>query len=44
MIIINQEEHKKQLPEEIKVAFKELRVLQHLRAAGFRKRFGFSCS
>ena len=44
MIIINQEEHKKQLPKEIQIAFKELKVLQHLKAAGFKKRFGFSCS
>jgi hypothetical protein len=44
MIIINQLEHKNQLPKEIQVAFRELKVLQHLKAAGFKKRFGFSCS
>ncbi|AZK45107.1 IS4 family transposase [Paenibacillus lentus] len=33
-----------QLPNEIKPAFKELKVLQHLRTAGFKKRFGYTCS
>lgn len=35
MIIINQDDHKKQLPKEVQIAFKELKVLQHLKAAGF---------
>ncbi|WP_036667212.1 IS4 family transposase [Paenibacillus darwinianus] len=29
---------------EIKPAFKELKVLQHLKTAGFKKKFGFTCS
>ena len=44
MIMINQKEQKNQLPKEIQPAFKELKVLQHLRNAGFKKRFGFTCS
>lgn len=43
-MIINHNEHKNQLPEEIKIAFKELKVLAHLKNAGFKKRFGFTCS
>jgi hypothetical protein len=42
--MINQKEQKNQLPKEIQPAFKELKVLQHLRNAGFKKRFGFTCS
>jgi hypothetical protein len=42
--MIEQEEQKNQLPKEIQIAFKELKVLQHLRSAGIKKRFGFSCS
>lgn len=34
----------KQLPNEIKSTFKELKVLQHLRNAGISKNFGFSCA
>jgi hypothetical protein len=33
-----------QLPNEIKLAFDELQILQHLRTAGFKKKFGFNCS
>lgn len=44
MTMIAQKEQKNQLPKEIQPAFKELKVLHHLRNAGFRKRFGFSCS
>jgi hypothetical protein len=33
-----------QLPNEINFAFKELKVLQHLKNSGFKKRFGFSYS
>ena len=33
-----------QLPNELKPAFQELKVLKHLQQAGFRKRFGFSCA
>jgi hypothetical protein len=41
--MIEQKQSLNQLPNEIKPAFKELKVLQHLRAAGFRKKFGFTC-
>jgi hypothetical protein len=34
----------KQLPNEIKSTFKELKVLKHLRTAGITKSFGFSCA
>ena len=44
MTMIAQKEQKNQLPKEIQPAFKELKVLHHLRNAGFKKRFGFSCS
>ena len=44
MIMIAQKEQRNQLPKEIQPAFKELKVLQHLRNAGFKKRFGFSCA
>jgi hypothetical protein len=33
-----------QLPNEIRSAFNELQILQHLRKAGFKKKFGFTCS
>ena len=33
-----------QLPNEIKLAFNELQILQCLRKAGFKKKFGFTCS
>jgi len=32
------------LPKEIKTAFQELKVLKHLNAAGFKKKFGFTCA
>jgi len=34
----------KQLPNELKSTFKELKVLKHLRKAGITKSFGFSCA
>lgn len=34
----------KQLPNEIKSTFKELNIFKHLRDAGIKKSFGFSCS
>lgn len=40
--MIEQKEQKNQLPKEIEPAFKELRVLEHLKNAGFKKQFGFS--
>lgn len=33
-----------QLPNELKPAFQELKVMKHLQQAGFCKRFGFSCA
>lgn len=33
-----------QLPNELKLVFQELKVLQYLQQAGFRKRYGFSCA
>ncbi len=33
-----------QLPNEIQSAFNELQIIQHLRKAGFKKKFGFTCS
>src|SRR5690606_15388076 len=42
--MIEQNVHQNQLPNEIKPAFKELKVLQHLRTAGFQKKFGYTCS
>lgn len=33
-----------QLPNEIRPAFRELKVLQHLKTAGLKKRFGYTCS
>lgn len=42
--MITQKEQKNQLPKEIQPAFKELKVLKHLRNSGFKKKFGFSCS
>ncbi|HBW36515.1 MAG TPA: hypothetical protein DEF89_14880 [Desulfosporosinus sp.] len=44
LIMIAQKEQKNQLPKEIQPAFKELKVLKHLRNSGFKKKFGFSCS
>jgi hypothetical protein len=34
----------KQLPNELKSTFKELKVLKHLRKAGITKSFGFTCA
>jgi len=42
--MITDRTHNKQLPNEINLAFKELKVLSHLRKAGIVKSFGFSCS
>ena len=42
--MIEQIQQQNQLPNEIKPAFKELKVLQHLKTAGFKKKFGFTCS
>ena len=42
--MIKQNSLSDQLPNEIKLAFDELQILQHLRKAGFKKKFGFTCS
>ncbi|MGG6309205.1 IS4 family transposase [Paenibacillus macerans] len=42
--MINQQPSLDQLPNEIKPAFQELKVLKHLRGAGFKKKFGFTCA
>jgi hypothetical protein len=42
--MINQNAPSDQLPKEIKPAFQELKVLKHLNAAGFKKKFGFTCA
>jgi len=34
----------KQLPNELEVTFKELKILKHLRKAGITKNFGFTCA
>jgi hypothetical protein len=34
----------KQLPNELKSIFKELKMLEHLRKAGITKSSGFTCS
>ena len=42
--MIEQKQPLDQLPKEIKSAFQELKVLKHLNAAGFKKKFGFTCA
>lgn len=42
--MIDQQGSLDQLPNEIKPAFQELNVLKHLRDAGFKKKFGFTCA
>ena len=42
--MINQSNPFDQLPNEISPAFQELGMLKHLRTAGFKKKFGFTCS
>jgi len=42
--MIEQNGFDNQLPSEIKTVFKELKILEYLRKAGFRKKFGFTCS
>jgi hypothetical protein len=42
--MIEQKGISNQLPNEIKTAFKELKILEHLRNSGFKKKFGFTCS
>lgn len=42
--MIKQNSLSNQLPNEIQSAFNELQIIQHLRKAGFKKKFGFTCS
>jgi hypothetical protein len=42
--MVNQTELKDQLPKDVKIAFKELRILHHLRNAGITKNFGYAGS
>lgn len=42
--MIDQNGLNNQLPNEIEMAFKELKISEHLRNAGFKKKFGFTCS
>jgi hypothetical protein len=42
--MIEQNDLYNQLPNEIHSAFSELQIIQHLRKAGFKKKFGFTCS
>lgn len=42
--MIDQKGSLDQLPTEIKSTFQELNVLKHLRDAGFKKKFGFTCA
>ncbi|MBA9087295.1 hypothetical protein FHR92_003779, partial [Fontibacillus solani] len=42
--MINDQPSLHQLPNELKSAFHELNILKFLRKAGFRKRFGLSCT
>ncbi len=42
--MIEQKQPFDQLPNEIKPAFLELNVLKHLRGAGFKMKFGFTCA
>lgn len=44
MTIVNQQQPKNQLPDEIKCAFEELHILRHLRSAGITKNLGYKCS
>jgi len=43
MTMINQNRQENQLPQEIQAAFKELKVLHHLRQAGIKRNLGFAC-
>lgn len=42
--MINQQSSFDQLPNEIKPAFQELKVIKHLNNAGFKKKFGLPCA
>ncbi|WRO23493.1 transposase [Metallumcola ferriviriculae] len=42
--MITDNSQNKQLPNELNLIFKELKILKHLRKAGITKAFGFSCA
>lgn len=42
--MIEQKDHNNQLPKEIKSVFTELNISKHLRQAGIKKSFGFTCN
>jgi hypothetical protein len=42
--MIEQKQPLDQLPQEIKPAFQELKVIKHLNDAGFKKKFGLTCA
>jgi len=42
--MIEQKSQNNQLPKELKSVFDELEIFKHLRNAGIKKRFGFTCS
>ncbi|MBP1989397.1 hypothetical protein J2Z66_000992 [Paenibacillus eucommiae] len=42
--MIDQKQSLDQLPNEIKPALQELKVLKYLRDAGFRKKLGYACT
>lgn len=42
--MIDQKQSFDQLPKEMKPAFEELKIVKHLNAAGFKKKFGFTCA
>ena len=41
--MINEMNSKMQLPNDICIVMKELKILKHLRKAGITKSFGYSC-
>ena len=43
-LMINENHSNEQLPNELSAVFSELQLLKHLRQAGIRKSFGFSCA
>lgn len=42
--MIDQNQSFDQLPKELKSAFEELKIVKHLNSAGFKKKFGFTCT
>lgn len=42
--MIDQKQSFDQLPKEMKPAFEELKIVKHMNDAGFKKKFGFTCT